>query len=306
MGFQDRDYNRHEPYDDNGYRRRGGPMSVTMRLVILNVALWLANGLFFSETNLLAGLMAIVPNTIKHPEYWWKFLTYGFAHSPGNPMHIFGNMLALIMFGYGMMLGIGPGGFGLVRGENVEQRLGRGEYFIFYILSIVVSGFVYGFVHPDSACLGASGGVTAIVILYALLYPKKVLLLWGILPLPMWAIGLLIVYMDASGSSGDNVAYTAHLAGAGFALLYYFLFLSRDARITGIFSVFGHSFKRKPKLNIYSGDEKPRERKSAKDEEFEKRLDEILDRYGKVGESGLTSEEREFLKRASKKYQDKK
>jgi hypothetical protein len=41
------------------------------------------------------------------------------------------------------------------------------------------------------------------------------------------------------------------------------------------------------------------------EEEFNDRLDEILKRYGEVGESGLTPEEREFLQRASRKYAEK-
>ena len=311
MGFQDRDYN-HEPYDDYGYRRkRGGPMSVTMRLVLLNVALWLVNGLFFSENNLLSGLLALNVNTLWYPDMWWKFVTYGFVHSPESVWHILGNMICLIMFGYGMMLGIGPGGFGLVRGENVEQRLGRFEYLVFYLLTIVVGGIVYCVVNmdePKGGAWGASGGCVGVIILYALMFPSKTLLLYGIIPLPMWALGLLIVFMDAYGAAGygtQGIAFSIHLAGAAFALFYYFFFYSRGIRITGIFTVFGGLFRRKPKLNVYQGDEPAPRKKSAKDEEFDRKLDEILDRYGKVGEAGLTKEEREFLKQASKKYRNR-
>jgi membrane associated rhomboid family serine protease len=312
MGFQDRDYNRYEPYDDYGYRRRrGGAMSITMRIVIVNFALWLVNGLFFPD-NFLSGIMAIGPGTLQEPTLWWKFVTYGFAHSPNDFWHIAGNMFGLVMFGYGMMLGIGPGGFGFVRNENIEERLGRSEYLVFYLLTIVFSGIMYSIVNPESGCLGASGGVTGIIILYALFYPTKTLMLYGILPLPMWAIGVFIVFMDARGASrvGEGgIAYTAHLAGAGFALLYYAVFVQRGRGITDGFTgwkkVFSKWFKRKPKLHIYKNDDSPKqETKSAKDDEFEKRLDEILDRYGKVGEAGLTKEERAFLQRASKKYRN--
>jgi membrane associated rhomboid family serine protease len=313
MGFQDRDYNRYEPYDDYGYiRQRKGSMSITVYLIIINIALWLANGLIFDD-NSLTGILAIVPDTLNHPESWWKFLTYGFAHSPKDFWHIAGNMLGLIMFGYGMMLGLGPGGIGFVRGENIEYLLGRTEYLVFYLLTIIFSGVVYAFFNPENACLGASGGVTGIIILYALFYPTKTLLLWGILPLPMWAIGLLIVFMDAGGASGigeGGIAYTAHLAGAGFALLYYLLFAQYRLKITGGFTNWGNKFrkmfKRKPKLHIYKEKKTTNhEIISEKDDNFEKRLDEILGRYGKVGEAGLTQEEREFLQNASKKYRNK-
>ncbi len=309
MGFQDRDYNR-EPYNDNGYRaRRGGSMSVTMRLVILNFVLWLVNGLFFSESNLLSGLLALNINTIWHPLYWWKFLTYGFAHSPYGIGHIAGNMLTLIMFGHGIMLGIGPDGFGLVRGENVEERLGKLEFLVFYLLTIIIGGMVYCLVNmgePRGGAWGASGGCVGVVILFALLYPDKIIYFF-FLPMPMWALGGFLVLMDAVGAAGygiQGIAYTIHLAGAAFALFYYYVFLARGHRIIDFFSLPTKLFRKKPKLKVYHGDESSK-KKSAKDEAFERRLDEILGRFGQVGQEGLTKEERDFLKAASKKYQKK-
>ncbi|MDR0871002.1 MAG: rhomboid family intramembrane serine protease [Planctomycetaceae bacterium] len=310
MGFQDRDYNRYEPYGDDGYhrpRRRGGAMSVTMRLVFINVAFWLVNGFFFNN-NLLTRLMTLTPDLAKHPDLWWKFLTYGFAHDPTNIWHIVGNMLSLIMFGYGAMLGIGPGGFGIVRGENVEQRLGRTEYFFFYTITIIFSGIIYALVHPAQGCLGASGGVTGVVVLFALLYPHKTMMIFPFpFPIPMWMLGVFIVAYDAFGYAGNRggVAFAAHLAGAAFAVYYYFVFIKSGGRIINLFSDFFSFFKhkRKPKLKVFDGEEP--KKKPADEAEFEKKLDAILDRYGKVGESGLTREEREFLQYASKKYRDK-
>jgi hypothetical protein len=74
----------------------------------------------------------------------------------------------------------------------------------------------------------------------------------------------------------------------------------RGDKIVNIFSDIAKWFKRKPKLKVHR---EPEDDKSEKD--FEKKLDAILDRYGKVGEAGLTREEREFLQYASKKYRDK-
>lgn len=319
MGFQDRDYNRYEPYDDNGYRRptkARGPMSMTMRIVILNVLLWLLNGLFFPKTHELTNLLLLNAANLFRPALWWEFLTYGFVHSPFSPSHILWNMIALIMFGYGMMIGVGgPGGIGLFRGESVETRLGRMEFLAFYLLTIIVGGVVYAIVNigEPALVLGASGGVAGVVLLYALFFPNKILLFMMIIPMPMWMIGALMVFMDAYGAAGygcQGVAFTVHLGGAGFALFYYYFLYRNRLRITDLFSGLGKLFKRKPKLKVYSEDdrrdEKPkREAKSGKDVEFEKRLDEILDRYGKVGEAGLTKEEREFLQRASKRYREK-
>jgi len=312
MGFSDRDYLRDVPYDDDGYRRRGGSWSVSARLVLLNLGLFLVNGLFFGSPDdpdyaWLSRHMAMSGETLLKPWLCWQTLTYGFAHDPRTLWHIGGNMLCLVMFAQGMMLGIGPNGFGLVRGENVEDRLGRTEFFWFYILTILFGGIVYGLTNfgAPTRCLGASGGVCGVIVLYALLYPNKTLYFYGIFPLPMWMIGVFIVGSDALGAIGKGdggIAYSVHLAGAAFALFYYFTFLKQRRRLTDIFN----PPKRKPKLKIYNGDEPAkRPTKTAADLEFDKRLDEILDRYGKVGEAGLTKEEREFLKKASQKYKNR-
>ncbi|MGL4593578.1 MAG: rhomboid family intramembrane serine protease [Thermoguttaceae bacterium] len=325
MGFSDRDYSRNDLYDDDGYKKRrrvSGSMSITMRLVILNVALWLINGLLFPGSNRLTDdILALHSNDLANPLNWYQLVSYGFAHTPNSIWHLFGNMLILIMFGYGMMLGIGPGGFGLVRGDSVENRLGRTEYLVFYLLTILIGGIVFAVTNPDGIAFGASGGAVGVVILFALMFPNKTLLLYGILPVPMWALGAFIVFMDAQGASGvreGGIAYSVHLAGAAFALIYYFGLYNRGYRLTRGFETWITEWQigkpkntNKPKFKIYTeestkSDSTKSPPKSLEEIEFDKRLDDILKRYGQVGDAGLTPEEREFLQKASKKYRDRK
>jgi hypothetical protein len=138
------------------------------------------------------------------------------------------------------------------------------------------------------------------------MFPKKTLLFWGILPMPMWAIGVLLVGMDALGAAGltgGRVAYSVHLTGAAFGTLYYFLFYKSGKRLTDRSNSSSHS-KHKPKIRIHTPEDLPTD-SSTTDEEFNQRLDEILKRYGEVGESGLTSEEREFLQNAGRRFSAK-
>ena len=273
-------------------------------LIFINVVLWLANGLLFEKNSLTESLLLQVGDFRLTTCY--TFLTYGFVHSPGSWMHIFFNMLGLLMFGYGMMFGIGPGGFGFFRSENVEGRLGRMEFTAFYLLTIIIGGIVYTLINvrnPNAAVFGASGGVCGVIILFAWLYPRKTLWLWGVLPLPMWAIGLLIVFSDAMGAAGrgcGGIAYSVHLAGAACATLYYFLFIKSEMTLTGWLE---SAPPREPKLRIYTPEDSPPD--SLPDDEFNRLLDEVLKRYGEVGEAGLTPEEREFLQRASRKFAEK-
>jgi len=322
MGLRDRDYVQSDYSNDKPKRRKrqGNERSAVGIIIFINCALWLANGLFFTNKNILKHngyltdwLLLRVGDISLTSSY--KFLTYGFTHSPHEWMHILFNMFALLMFGYGMMLGIGPNGFGFVRGANVENRLGRLEFTVFYLLTIIIGGLVFTLINFDAskeaieagktgaAVLGASGGVCGVVILYAWLYPKKTLLVWGILPMPMWAIGLLIVGMDALGATGrgfGGIAYSVHLAGAACATLYYFFFLKKGITLTGSPAM---APRRKPKLRIHTPKDTPAD--SLSDDEFNRLLDDVLKRYGEVGEAGLTPEEREFLQRASRKFAEK-
>ncbi|MCL2745011.1 MAG: rhomboid family intramembrane serine protease [Planctomycetaceae bacterium] len=313
MGFSDRDYNRYDQNDNYRPRNSSGGKSIVVRIIILNFVLWLVNGIFCGENNALTGILALQSSSLVNPLDWWQFLTHGFVHSPRDFYHILFNMLGLTMFGYGMMLGIGPGGFGFFRGENVENRLGKGEFLTFYLLTIITGGIVYSIVNfgEDVSTIGASGGVTGVIILFALFFPNKMLMLFGLIPMPMWMIGILIVVMDALGAAGfgcGGIAYVVHLTGAAFAVIYYYVFYQNNRRLTDIFRVFYKS----PKVRIHR--EPPRSRRmdyntsepEEKDEErFKQRLDAILGRYGQVGEAGLTAEERRFLQAASKKYRDK-
>ncbi|MCL2005294.1 MAG: rhomboid family intramembrane serine protease [Planctomycetaceae bacterium] len=318
MGLSDRDYT-HSDYadDDDLYSKRRRPRrkngrSIVLILIAVNFALWLANGLLF-ENNALTNLLLLQKEYFANPTGWYRYLTYGFVHDYGNIWHIVFNMFGLLMFGYGMMLGIGPGGFGFVRGENVEGRLGKLEFFAFYCLTIILGGVAFALMNfnaEHAGVLGASGGVCGVIILYAWLYPRKTLLLYGILPLPMWAIGVLIVVVDAMGASGNlggQIAYSVHLVGAACGTAYYFLFIRQGLKLTGWMETASvapakrERSQRKFQVHIHTPDEGP----SVPEDEFGRRLDDILKRYGEVGESGLTDEEREFLKQASKKFAEK-
>ena len=302
MGLRDRDYTQID-YSNRKKRRprRTDGRSVVGIIIFINVALWFANGLFFPG---LTDLLLLQTKDMSLASSY-RLLTYGFAHSPHNWMHILFNMFALLMFGYGMMLGIGPGGFGFLRSHNVEGELGRLEFTAFYLLTIIIGGIVYTLINPDSTMYGASGGVCGVVILFAWLYPKKILFFMGVLPLPMWAIGVFIVLMDAWGATGygcSGVAYSVHLTGAACGTLYYFLFIKGGKTLTG-WHESSPNVRRKPKLRIRMPEDSPSD--SLTDDEFNRLLDEVLKRYGEVGEAGLTPEEREFLQRASRRFAEK-
>ncbi|MDR0390525.1 MAG: rhomboid family intramembrane serine protease [Planctomycetaceae bacterium] len=237
MGLSDRDY-----FQDNYRRNRRNNIfmtwSITTWIVVINLVLWLANGLFFPDSNFLTAILKMPAGVISEPFRWYTFLTSGFVHSPDSFEHILLNMVCLLMFGYGLAIGAGAGGVGLMRSDNIEWRLGRSEYFWFYVSAIIFAGISHGIFTPHAGGLGASGGVVAVVIMYAFLYPNKTILFMFVIPMPMWVLGIFIVGMDFLGAIGkaeSGIGYTAHLGGAFFAFLYYYYIFKKNRSITGFF-----------------------------------------------------------------------
>jgi len=132
--------------------------------------------------------------------------------------HILGNMLFLFVFG-----------------DNVEDRLGKFRYLLFYLFCGVVAGLSQvmladltrrGLLVPS---LGASGAISGVLGAYLLLFPRKrvrVLMFWSIISVPaVLAVGLWFVFQVVNGlgylgaGSGGGVAYAAHVGGfvAGLA-----------------------------------------------------------------------------------------
>jgi membrane associated rhomboid family serine protease len=293
MGIYDRDYQRGN-YGPQPGINLGGPSSLTTKIVIVMFAVYVVQLLTRSATPLAAGggegwftsLFSLYPNVLREPWHFFQLLTYGFLHDPSDLRHIVYNMIGLWFFG-----------------REVEYRYGRGEYLAFFLASIVVAGFVWVLgelvanhhVVDFPAMLGASGGVTAVLILFALNFPHQTALFMFVIPMPMWVLALIIVGADAMGAMhrAGNVAFTAHLGGAMFAFLYYQMhwrlerFLPTGAWLQNI--------KPKPKLRVVDPD--------SPDESTEAQVDAILQKIQEHGRDSLTRKERRILEEASRQYQ---
>jgi len=289
MGIYDRDYYREER---PGMTLRG-PRTIVGTLILVNVALYLADGLLTpgnpGQLGAITGHLAVNVGTLTQPWMWWKFLTYGFAHDP-SPQHILFNMFALFIFG-----------------RDIEMRYGRNEFLRLYLLLLVVGSVVWtslsklSGVPSQANLIGASGAVVGIVVLYALNFPRRTLLLFFILPIPAWLLGVLLVAMDLFGAVArpdSGVAYTVHLAGAATAFLYFHFGWHLGRLMPAKFRF--QWPKAKPKLRVHDPD-RPRPRESDLGEE----VDRILAKIHREGEAALTRKERRTLQAASQQYQEK-
>jgi membrane associated rhomboid family serine protease len=94
--------------------------------------------------------------------------------------------------------------------------------------------------NPHYASLGASGGVSAVMMAYILLFPTHKLLLFFVIPMPAFVAGILFFayerYMNRKGGTG--IAHDAHLMGAIFGVVYILLLDdSTMARLTQAFMI---------------------------------------------------------------------
>lgn len=287
MGLYDRDYFRE---DSHSSERFGRSFSAVAVIIALNVALYLVDQLLGGS---LFSVICLKGGDATSPLNWYHCLTYGFAHDPTGFMHIFCNMLTLFFFG-----------------PVIERLYGKLEFLVFYLCSIIFGGVVWCVLHSgsESSVLGASGGITAVVILFAFRYPKSIIYIWGIIPFPAWLAGVLYVAYDAFGahSGMDNIGHDVHLAGAAFAAFY---FLS-GVCFTKIFvrsnrskasSSFDSSVRQRTGTSsLFS---RKQNTKQWDKESLEEEVDRILAKYSKYGKSSLTKEEENTLRFASKEFQ---
>jgi membrane associated rhomboid family serine protease len=147
----------------------------------------------------------------------------------GSWLHLLGNMLFLWVFG-----------------NNIEDRLGRVRYLLFYLLCGYVATYGFAFADPNSTTtlVGASGAIAGVLGAYLLMFPRarvtSLIPFLFFLPaqLPAWLVlgsWFLLQWLYASGTSvgsGAGVAYLAHVVGfiAGVVLILLFGGLRRQRR----------------------------------------------------------------------------
>jgi membrane associated rhomboid family serine protease len=156
------------------------------------------------------------------PDGHLSFLTSLFLH--GNWLHLIMNMWFMWIFG-----------------DNVEDRMGRVPFLIFYLVCGLIATALQWYFDPSLAIpvVGASGAIAGVLGAYFVLYPFERVVLWlpifflpVIVHIPAIAfLGLwVIIQLDSATSSilggeASDVAWWAHLGGfiAGVFLYRFFV-----------------------------------------------------------------------------------
>lgn len=205
------------PLGDDDSGRRIVPF-VNYVLIAINVLVFVLVELPQSDIESFFMRWGTVPSHILAGQDYVTLLTSMFLH--GGWMHLIGNMVFLWIFG-----------------DNVEDAFGHVLYLIFYLVCglaaslahVLVSGAAGG---ADVPSVGASGAIAGVLGSYILMFKSnrvRVLLGRTMTTVPAYAmIGVWIVTQllsgigGLSGSTGDNVAYWAHIGGffAGLVLTF--------------------------------------------------------------------------------------
>jgi membrane associated rhomboid family serine protease len=314
MGIYDRDYYRREgPSYLGSFTDRG---KVCKSLILINIAVFVIQLMTRHQPSYeMSEAGPIVdPGLGQFTEFFlldapkilhgqiWRLITHAFLHSATTPFfsHIIFNMLFLWWFG-----------------SDVEDLYGPREFLTFYLTAAVIGGLAFVVANQAgltaaTQALGASGAVTAVLVLCAIHYPTRIIYFSFLIPIPIWLFVLFEVAQDTFilvGQFNTGVGVSAHLGGAAFAFAYY--------KFHWHLSDFWLKFKNlqrprsRPRLRVYR-EEEVREPVAVTvppsaevDEQLEAKLDAILEKVARSGQDSLTDSERQLLLRASEVYKKK-
>ena len=170
---------------------------MTLTLIVLNATAFLFQLLLGDS---LIAPLALWP--VGHDFMPWQILTYAFLH--GNFPHLLFNMFGVYMFG-----------------SDIERVWGSGRYMTYYLVCVVSAAIaqlivasITGAVYPT---IGASGGVFGLLLAFAMLFPRRMVVPL-IPPIPMRApifvaiYGAIELFLGVTGTQ-QGVAHFAHLGG---------------------------------------------------------------------------------------------
>lgn len=304
MGIYNRDYLRDEEgfdaYSDSG--KRSGPMSIVNKLIIVTVGMFVLQLLTSRQggSSLILDWLSLDSVTLFSSGQIWRLLSYAFCHSTRDLWHLVFNMYFLYMIG-----------------RSVCQLTGDREFVWFYLVSAIFAGICsvvfYRLMDLPAHIIGASGAVMAVFVLLVQYYPRRKVYFFGIFPIEMrWLLALFVamdafpvlmmvlgdpqrIAAEAAVEGRQMTANSAHLGGLLFGFLYY----RWNMRLSAWWDRFSGrlpTLKRKPKhLRVFNPVTQPEPEIA-----LSAKIDEILEKISREGESSLTAKERNLLTQASR------
>jgi membrane associated rhomboid family serine protease len=288
--------------------RSGNPIT---RLILINVALFLfvsifriitflsgESGLFIFVEEFIKDNLAIPLSFLDLAQKPWTLITYMFTHF--SLMHIFWNMMTLYWFGQLF-----------INYTNSKKLIplyllgGISGALLTLILFTAIPAFQPFIGAP---MIGASAGVTAIIVATATLIPNVNMNMMFIGPVKLIYVALFVIFIDVLNvASYDNIGGNiSHLGGALMGYLFIFQYkrgIDFSKGINRFFDWISGLLSIKPKSKM-----KVAYKKKVTDEEYnynkkveQENIDRILDKISKSGYESLSKSEKEILFKASGK-----
>ncbi len=238
---------------------------------------------------------------LRHP---WTLLTYAFTHQ--GFFHILWNMLNFYWFG-----------------QLIQEYLGDRRLVSIYILGALAGAAVFllsynliPVLQPYAAAgqpvIGASAGVTAVIVAAATLLPDYTFMLLLIGPVRIKWIAAAVVLISLAGvNSGNTGGEITHLGGA----LLGFLFIKqlqagRDLGrpVQAVGNWFSNLTNSRPAMRVSTPTRRPEpvaasgsstKKPAAPGQPLQDEIDNILDKISRSGYESLSKEEKQKLFRAS-------
>jgi membrane associated rhomboid family serine protease len=180
---------------------RGSKPTAVWIIIAINLLLFIAT-LINRDLILFLGLQPV--SLLARP---WTIVTNLFIH--GGVWHILANMITLYFFG----------GF-------LCRLIGVKKFLVVYFSGGILGNIFYLLLPPSpfSIAIGASGAIFALAGVLVVMMPNLRVLLYFIVPLPLWVVVLVFFVL---WSFIPGIAWQAHLGGLVLGLVAGFFFRRR-------------------------------------------------------------------------------
>ncbi|MCS7166728.1 MAG: rhomboid family intramembrane serine protease [Gemmatales bacterium] len=283
MGVYDRDYYR----DERPHGLWWDGHLVTPWLVLIHAGVFVLQLVTAGRAwhGKFTDMFMLDPHRVATGEVW-RIFTGLFIHDIHNWLNLVWNALILWFFG-----------------RQLEIIYGPRRFVLLYLLAGVAGNLTWLMadwlwnVGARPIAFGAAPALTFVLILCALHYPRQTVLLFFVLPVPFWLIAVLYVakdlvaFLQQLGGLGHPTLACVHLAGAGFAVAYYYAPIGRDTLADW-----------RTRWSMTRSSSSRRAAAPCVDEHLEAQADAILDKLARHGRDALTPQEWEILHRASEAY----
>ena len=276
MGLYDRDYAR--PYQEQHYSMGSGFKGmppVVKWLLIINFAVYIFVKLIPAVGQYVYEFGVVYPYSFSNIIQVWRLVTYQFLHDPGHIWHLVFNMIVLYFMG-----------------PFVERSFGSRAFLKFYLVCGAAGGIIYTLLASVGILgigpmVGASGAIYGVMAAVAIMFPRMKVLLWGIIPMTMfWLVILVIIMSFLNIAAGENAGgEAAHLSGLAMGFLYMkykpWITQRRMERQKGAWA-----------------------QKIEREHNFQSEVDRTLDKVRREGINSLTNNEKKILQEATRREQE--